>query len=71
MAKSFTVGELFTEIEIKRAVLIWKTDRTNFHRRAVTEIVEPVLPRINKTTGQENDARYLAYMLEFVVLTVR
>ena len=31
----------------------------------------PALKRINKQTGQENDARFLAYMIEHVFNEVR
>lgn len=67
--RTFMIGEIFTVEEIKKALAIWSTDRTNFHRRALAEIVEPAMDRINETTGQENDARYLAYALQFVVVS--
>lgn len=35
--------------------------------RISAEIIEPALERINKKTGQENDARYLGYAIEFAL----
>lgn len=37
-----------------------------FHQYVLTKFVEPNMGKINKVTGQENDARYMAYMLEHV-----
>jgi hypothetical protein len=60
------LSELFNELEIARATRIWNTDRAHFHARCRDEVVVPAMPRINKVTGQENDADYMAYMLEAV-----
>jgi hypothetical protein len=32
------------------------------------EIIEPVIDRINKTLGQENDPTYLAYRVEYTMM---
>jgi len=33
-----------------------------------TEVIRPVLPQINQITGQENNARYLAYLLKYKIM---
>lgn len=40
------------------------TDGHNFAKKFAKEVIEPVLPRICKTLGQECDALYLAYAIE-------
>ncbi len=67
VAKSVTIGELFIVPELKLAQKIWTKDRHNFHQRVKDEIVTPAMVRINATTGQENDAAYLAYALEYAI----
>jgi len=63
-----SIGELFTDAEIRRAVDIFEADDGKFHERLLHEIVEPVMPRIAETTGQENNANYMAYVLEYAVV---
>jgi hypothetical protein len=31
------------------------------------KLLEPAMPRIDRVTGQQNDVRYFAYLLEHVV----
>jgi hypothetical protein len=60
------IGEIFTMRELRAAGKLYAECKPGeFNRRVVAEIVTPALPRINKTTGQENDARYLGYALEY------
>ena len=65
--KSITIADFLTEAEISQAVRMWTEDPRTFHKRVLTEILEPNMARINKALGQENDASYLAYMLEYVI----
>lgn len=59
-----TLGDLFTAEELDRAATLRDScEDHEFASRCASEIVEPVLPRINRATGQENDARYLAYAI--------
>ena len=62
MTKTITIGELFTEHELKRAMA-----RKNDHKFLKEEIVEPVIARINRVTGQDNDPTYWAYALEYAL----
>jgi len=67
--RKFTIGELFTDAELKQAMSIYKYTRAGFVcDRMVSEIVQHALPRINKLTEQENDPRYLGYMLEWAMI---
>jgi hypothetical protein len=64
--RSIALGEIFTTDELSRVVTMWKNNPTKwgFHRDVRDEIVVPALPRINAVLGRENDADYMAYMLE-------
>lgn len=63
-----TLDEILTPEEIDAAIRLYKaTPPPRFARACADAIIGPVLPRINKKTGQENDARYLAYCVEYVV----
>lgn len=68
--KSYTIGELFTGSEIDRAMQLYKkrTTQREFIDEVTRSIVEPALERINLRTGQKNDARYLAYALEYAII---
>lgn len=66
--KHFTIEQLFTEAEIKKAVVLKTKHRHgSLAKTYLTEIVVPVMERINRTTQQENDPMYMAYLLEYVV----
>lgn len=59
--KEVTLGDILTEKELKRAMKLRKA------KDICKEIIEPKLPEINKKLGQENDAMYLAYFVEYAV----
>ena len=61
-----TLRDFLTPAEIKRAIKIWNTDRSNFHRRVLAEIVTPAMPEINRELKQENVPGYIAYLIEYV-----
>lgn len=60
--KTVKLGDLFTEEELHEAEAIGSD-----HARLRDEIVAPAIERINGVTGQENDADYLAYALEYAI----
>lgn len=62
-----TVGDFLTEKQIKAATVIWRKDRAHFHQRVLAEIVEPNMAEINRRTGQENHAGYIAYAIEYAI----
>ena len=65
--QKFTIGELFTDLELEKAAELRKkhTRAVAFIDAVVEEVTQPALARINAKTGQMNDARYLAYVLEY------
>jgi|tagenome__1003787_1003787.scaffolds.fasta_scaffold20690405_1 hypothetical protein len=70
MPSTTTLGNLFTSTELNKAYRLYTECKgTGFNRRCAAEIVEPVLERINKTTGQQNDARYWAYAIEYAIMS--
>jgi hypothetical protein len=79
--KMIVLTDLFTEKEIDDSFKIiadhWTVLPHAQHGRdqvpaltdvLVEKIVDPVLCRINEKTGQQNDARYLAYVLQYAYL---
>lgn len=63
------IGKIFTGAELRKAKKLYKTAATGtFAKLADEQIVKPVLARINRVTNQENDSRYLAYALEYVIM---
>ena len=72
MANTVSLGELFTPAELRAATKLYcECKPGEFNKRVVEQIVEPALPRINKVTGQENDARYWGYALEYALTQQR
>lgn len=70
MTKTFTLPDILTTDEIARAVALYATAKPGtFAKRCAAEIIEPVLPRINAKLGQENNAAYLAYGVQYVLST--
>lgn len=55
--KQCTIGDLFTVDEIKLATEFKDVDMIHDY------ITQPAIERINAVTNQENDSRFLAYLL--------
>ena len=68
---AIAITDFLTEAEIAQAIKLYDTFPTGFARVCAQEIIVPVLPRINQALGQENDPRYLAYMVEYALSRVR
>lgn len=66
MTKSITLTDFLSLEEIDKALAIFKSDKSNFHRRCRDEVIAPVMNRINADLGQQNDVDYLAYAVEHV-----
>lgn len=65
--KTVRLGDLFTEEQIKKAVEIvhnFRRTGRSLNDILVERVVREAMPRINDVTGQENDERYWAYVLE-------
>jgi len=66
------LASIFSREEIDELEKLWihcnaRGEYLQFHARCKAQIVEPAMERINKITGQENDASYIAYALEFAL----
>lgn len=69
MPKTMTIGDFLTEAEVDKAIKLYKEAAPgSFARRCANEIITPVLPRINAKLGQTNDAKYLAYAVEYALM---
>lgn len=62
--KHITLPDFLTEKEIEQAMEL------RIAPKILKHIIAPNMERINKALGQENDARYLAYVVEYVVSRV-
>jgi len=67
--KTVSLQDFLTEGEILRAIKLYKTcSAGTFAKTVDAEIITPNLTRINRALGQENDPRYLAYVVERVLM---
>lgn len=63
----FRITEILTEAEIQRAwQLYFDAKPGTFNRLVVAEIVGPNIDRVSKALGQEMDARFVGYAIEYV-----
>lgn len=66
--KMVNIGELLTDKELAKAREIYRTTKLGErHKALVAQVVEPAMKHINEVTGQENDAGYIAYALEYAI----
>lgn len=68
------IGQFLTEDEINKAIVLYGELEELGHpelfaRRCCQLIIEPNIDRIDKALGQENLPLFLAYMVEYAVLT--
>jgi hypothetical protein len=70
--KNITIDQFLTPAEIEQAAAIHKrlAGTGKVASTIDAEIIAPNLDRINKALGQENDSRYLAYAVEYVLMEV-
>lgn len=69
--KNIAITDFLTESEIHSATKLYRTASPGtFAKRCDEEIITPNMARINAALGQENDARYLAYCVEYVFLSL-
>jgi hypothetical protein len=74
--KSVTIQDFLTPEEIEKAADLYAKctadDQSEpFSVLCTRDIIEPVIDRINRTLGQENDPKYLAYCVEYVMTKLR
>lgn len=63
------VSEILTKEEISSAKKLYDSvDIGSFAKECSSQIIAPVIDRINNQLGQENDPTYLAYAVEHTFL---
>lgn len=62
MTRSVTLDEFLTDEQLEKCLVLYP-DVYAIRR----EVIEPSMTEINRKLGQENDARFLAYMVIFAI----
>lgn len=67
MSKRVLLKDFLTEEEIVAATKLYRQWRNTGKTATMIcdEIIQPNIARINKALGQENDPKYLAYLVEY------
>jgi hypothetical protein len=74
MAKTISAHDFLTDTQIGEAMALWKKHRATpraFNTAVVAKVILPNMDEINRKLGQENDARYLAYALEYIFMKAK
>lgn len=68
--KTITINQFLTDAEIAQAAKLYEElkDTGRFAATVDEKIITPNIARINTALGQENDPRYLAYCVEYVMM---
>jgi hypothetical protein len=67
-----TLADFLNESEIQKVIKIYKQHKDSGAAAQICEqVIEPNLERINKSLGQDNDPKYLAYACEYVMVQTR
>lgn len=66
-----TLPEILTPHQIRQATALYKTyhGTGQFATKCCMEIITPNIAAINKKLGQENDPMFLAYAVEYVLMS--
>lgn len=65
--KTVTLPEFLTKRQIAKAAALYKIHGHDAVTQIQTQVIDPNMPAINEKLGQENDARYLAFMVVHVL----
>jgi hypothetical protein len=65
--KTVTLSQFLTEEQIAEAVRLYEADGIDATEEILSRVIEPNMAAINAKLGQENDARYLAYVVVHVL----
>jgi hypothetical protein len=72
--RNFTIAQLFTPEQIEKAATIVRHYDHNcgktLNELLVERVVKDAMPHIDQVSGQENDPRYMAYLLEYALTVV-
>lgn len=64
--KQTRLRDILTDREIQQAINRWHTNDQNFAQWVTENLIKPNIDRINLHLGQENDPRFLGYLIEHV-----
>lgn len=69
--KPLTLNDFLTEEQLKICTDLFKSfnesGESGFAQAVCDQVITPNLLEINEKIGQENNAKYLAYMVEYVL----
>lgn len=70
--RDVAITDFLTPEQITKAWKMYENGPAHtFVKRCAEEIIEPNLPEINEKLGQENNALYLAYAVQYVFNSAR
>ena len=67
MKKTMTLPQFLTDTQIAKAAKLYKAHGMDAVAKIQAQVIEPNMTAINEKLGQENDARYLAYAVAYVL----
>lgn len=65
--KTMTLPQFLTDSQIAKAAKLYKAHGIDAVANIQAQVIEPNMVAINSKLGQENDARYLAYAVVYVL----
>jgi hypothetical protein len=65
--KTMTLPEFLTHEEINLASRMWEESQHDYANRIAKRIIEPNIARINRAFGQENNPKFPAYIVEYIM----
>ncbi len=66
--KTMALPQFLTEAQIAEAIRLFETHGDRAVDQIRTRVIEPNMTAINAKLGQENDSRYLAYAIVYVLM---
>ena len=67
MKKTVILPKFMTDDQIAQAAMLYKAHGVDAVAKIQAQVIEPNMDTINAKLGQENDARYLAYAVVYVL----
>lgn len=72
MNRSVAITDFLTPEQISEAWKLFESAEAHtFVKRCSEEFITPLLPEINKRLGQENNALYLSYVVQYIFNSAR
>ena len=70
MKRQITLQDFLTNSEITKCQRLFhkcRTEKLIFAEECRREVIEPIMAKINKKLGGENDPKFLSYAVEYVM----